>query len=529
MSENIYNRAKNGTLQEDDLKGPKFDINYFDNEDQTTPLGIAVRNKHFKAVQILLNHKADPKADPDCLGKGLSPLLFLCGSRRTKENVEERLIQLLLDHGAKANPSPDVPFAQGWTPLMKAVHTRKSTDIIKYLVDHGADPDVKGLKSDKDNKGKSANDLAKSAEMKNALRKRSQRLTDRILEVGKVTGFLLTAVYWVNKNLMVAAAVAVTAGAVMVAKDAIWNRFRMTGSIDKRLKKHIPEDKGFDDAKDEEKQDLTNRMNEVIKEYDLDRFFPKGDPFLGKLVERAVNLDQTNPSNSLDPKDLTHLALYQPVLYCDDSGSMKTGERRDHQNELVKRIASITTRVVPDENGIELRFINAKTTHDMSRPSLEVIDSIMKRVQSNGWTEIGTHLRTKVLEENVYQPLKNNRLSRPVLISIITDGDPSGPGHSPERDDTLKIVIQECGEKLKSYGFSEKVVRFQVSQIGDDKKAKKFLKILDEDLELKDVLYVTSDRLDTQFKSLHTNGARLEQWLIELLMGPIIDAQGSES
>ncbi|KAJ5400296.1 hypothetical protein N7465_010785 [Penicillium sp. CMV-2018d] len=519
MGIHIYNRAKEGTLQENDLQDPNLesDIDYFDNKDQTTPLGIAARKKHFEAAQLLLNHGADA----NCLGRGVSPLFFLCGSRRTNENVEERLIQLLLHHGADANLVPDTPSAKGWTPLMKAVHTRKSTDIIKSLVDHGADPNRKA------SNGKSAKDLAKGAEMQNSLLPRQQRIRSRAQEVAKVTGFLMSAVYWANRNLKVAAAVGVMAGAAMVVKDAIRNRFKMTGRVDERLRKYIPEDKGFDDAKEQEKRELTDKMNEIIKENSLDQFFPKGDPFLEKVVERAVNLDQTNPSNTLDPNDLTRLALYQPVLYCDDSGSMKDGQRKDHLNGLAQRIAGITTRVVPDEEGIELRFINENTTPEMSKPSLETIDNIMKRVPFSGWTEIGTNLRTKVLQENVYQPLKNNTLKRPVLISIITDGRPNGPNGSPEHVETLKNVIRECGKQLKDYNFSEKVVRFQVSQIGDDREAKKFLSDLKNEHELDDVLYVTSDRLDTEFKELRTNDARLEQWLIELLMGPIVDAQSS--
>jgi hypothetical protein len=56
-------------------------------------------------------------------------------------------------------------------------------------------------------------------------------------------------------------------------------------------------------------------MHDIITKSHLDRFFPVGDNFLDKVVERALDLEQ-KPTNQLDPKDLAHLALYQPVLYC---------------------------------------------------------------------------------------------------------------------------------------------------------------------------------------------------------------------
>lgn len=56
-------------------------------------------------------------------------------------------------------------------------------------------------------------------------------------------------------------------------------------------------------------------MHDIITKNHLDRFFPKGDPFLDNVVERALDLER-KPTNQLNTKDLAHLALYQPVLYC---------------------------------------------------------------------------------------------------------------------------------------------------------------------------------------------------------------------
>ena len=56
-------------------------------------------------------------------------------------------------------------------------------------------------------------------------------------------------------------------------------------------------------------------MRDYINKTKLSRFFPPGNRFLEKVVEKAVELDE-NPNNTLDVRDLTRLALYQPVLYC---------------------------------------------------------------------------------------------------------------------------------------------------------------------------------------------------------------------
>lgn len=54
----------------------------------------------------------------------------------------------------------------------------------------------------------------------------------------------------------------------------------------------------------------------------LDDFFPPGDPFIEKVAAKAVEV-KNDPSNKLNTpdqiRDLTTLALYQPVLYCGES------------------------------------------------------------------------------------------------------------------------------------------------------------------------------------------------------------------
>lgn len=59
--------------------------------------------------------------------------------------------------------------------------------------------------------------------------------------------------------------------------------------------------------------------------------------------------------------DLVSLALYDTVLYCDDSGSMQgceNGQRIDDLKVIVSKVAEVATLF--DDDGINVRFINSK-------------------------------------------------------------------------------------------------------------------------------------------------------------------------
>ncbi|KAK6523361.1 hypothetical protein TWF281_001341 [Arthrobotrys megalospora] len=266
-------------------------------------------------------------------------------------------------------------------------------------------------------------------------------------------------------------------------------------------------------------------IDEYITKTKLDRFFPPDSPFLKTVVRKALYLEQ-DPDNTLDVKDLTKLSLYQTILYLDDSGSMRKGTRRNDLRDLVRRIASIATRLLPDGEGVELRFINAPTDASYSKPSLDKIDNIIEDLQMWGWTPIGSNLKAKILIPLVYKRLRTEQFTRPVLVSIITDGHPEGPQgrKNQEKRDSLKDAILECGKRLQQYGIESNAVLFQISQIGAEEEATHFLESLRLDEELDDILYCTTDQLDAKYRELQLNHQRLEQYLFSTLLGPILDA-----
>lgn len=128
--------------------------------------------------------------------------------------------------------------------------------------------------------------------------------------------------------------------------------------------------------------------------------------------------------------------------------------RLDAQKQLVKRIARITTRLVPDGEGVELQFINYEREFTGIMDAGEVED-LVAGVETSGATEIGTNLVKKILQRLVYDVIDQpgGRLKRPLIISVITDGMPGGSQDSPETPNTFREAIIECGKRLKKVGY----------------------------------------------------------------------------
>ena len=125
-----------------------------------------------------------------------------------------------------------------------------------------------------------------------------------------------------------------------------------------------------------------------------------------------------------------------------------TAEKRwENQKALALRIARTMTRILPDGEGVALRFIN-QTTNESPSLDLEGIGRALDLAHPKGDTPIGTTLRERILKSLVFDPLAVGTLKRPLLVSVLTDGGPM-----PEATGTLASVIIECGNKLESKGY----------------------------------------------------------------------------
>jgi len=136
--------------------------------DGRTPLYTATRRLNLDAVKLLLAAGGDPnllavtgfKASLihntlDCVVISEPLGCGVAGSGQPKEELlakAKEIIRLLLDHGA----DPNVKSQKfGWTPLIEvASNLTTEDDLVRLLIEHGADPNLT------DEKGKTALDYA---------------------------------------------------------------------------------------------------------------------------------------------------------------------------------------------------------------------------------------------------------------------------------------------------------------------------------------------------------------------------------
>ncbi|KAI0483520.1 hypothetical protein F4859DRAFT_401396 [Xylaria cf. heliscus] len=497
-------------------------INELDSRTGLTPLAVAIRAGNATTVKLLLDNGADPdKKTRD----GFVPMYLAANATATGQRP--RIVQLLLENYPRTFDDAGPATVRNETPLMAAVR-RKDSRVVKLLVEQGAS------KTKRNADGKTAQELA-------------NEYTPAGLDVGKA--------------LQIAASKG--RGGVMTYVDdwvlevlGHFNIWSPLGEIldsttrsyyDIALFAPLPEDV----PEPQTAADFKKNLDNAVKRGGLGRFFPPGDPYIQQVADKAFEL-KNDPSNLLnEPRQIDHLAklaLYQPIIYCDDSWSMwveedqeGTGERWQAQIELVKRISAITTRAVPNKRGCHLRFINQDTPTYDNLDKDRIADIMDEFPENDGWTPIGTMLRRHVLDPLVYPDLNSNTIKRPWLVMILTDGYPTqekamegaAPGapkdeNQNEDADRLRKEIRNLGKELENGGYKREVVRFSISQIGkkisytdDEEKVKLFLDGLESDPDLQDVLYRTAEIMDAKYDELRDNEKSLEVFLLTTLLSPL--------
>lgn len=138
--------------------------------------------------------------------------------------------------------------------------------------------------------------------------------------------------------------------------------------------------------------------------------------------------------------DLNKVALYDTVILCgtlftpapqpkpqrltisiDDSGSMKLDARYDVMRNTILTISDVCTAF--RDQGISIKFLNFKGDKDFNGiRDRRDLDKIIKSVYPKGGTRLGTVLRNKIVEPLIIQKAKEKTLERPVLVTVITDG-----------------------------------------------------------------------------------------------------------
>jgi hypothetical protein len=238
-------------------------------------------------------------------------------------------------------------------------------------------------------------------------------------------------------------------------------------------------------------------LEDTIREKQLQRFYPPGSKALDGLVQFLANeapgrlqriVHELNVPMEV-ATDLMKLALFDVILYVDDSGSIEfeeKGLRKDQLRQILSIVATVASTF--DQDGIEVRFMNStEEGHGIRNPN--DVENLVSRVRFSGLTPLGTSLRQKVVDPLVIGPVRAGRLQKPVLIITITDGQPAGEAPGTVRE-TISYAVREV--QRAQYGTG--AVSFQFSQVGNDNRARDFLSELDEDPEIGQLIDCTSSK-----------------------------------
>lgn len=271
------------------------------------------------------------------------------------------------------------------------------------------------------------------------------------------------------------------------------------------------------------KAEFVSNVRKAFEGTPAERFFKNNPKFIEELAEKAASLAD-DPNTPICNKDLlpktAQVTMHQQVLYCDDSTSMKREGRWDSQNQLINRIARVTTRILPEGEGVYMRYINQEIPRSDSLKFEDLLD-VVRPLTWGGDTPIGTNLKSKILEPLVYSKLPGD-LKRPLLVSIITDGMPE-----PEPRSTLVDAIAECGDKLEAAGLPRESVKFMIGQVGSANAATKFLQDIGKESRIANVVFVASEKLDVTSSRLDSDW-KMDEWLIETLYAPIMKSEGKK-
>jgi hypothetical protein len=215
-------------------------------------------------------------------------------------------------------------------------------------------------------------------------------------------------------------------------------------------------------------QALVGVLQQCVQDQNLQAFYPNPAALqqIAQSVSQSGALSRVAAEWKLPMEvasDLIKLALFDTILYLDDSGSMafeEGGSRIDDLKLIVGRVAYATSLF--DRDGIVVRFMNSQVKGDGITNEAGA-QQLVSQVKFSGLTPFGTQLKAKVIEPFITGPARAGRLEKPVLVIAVTDGAPAG-----EDRNTLANVILECNRTLQQSRYGGDAFSLQIAQVGND-------------------------------------------------------------
>uniref|UniRef100_A0A383VTZ6 VWFA domain-containing protein n=2 Tax=Tetradesmus obliquus TaxID=3088 RepID=A0A383VTZ6_TETOB len=262
------------------------------------------------------------------------------------------------------------------------------------------------------------------------------------------------------------------------------------------------------------------KLSSVVAANQLQRFYPpQALQALAGRLDARVNFRDLAARWRMPVEmalDLASLALYDIVLFADDSGSMafeENGERVEDLKMIGSKVAEIATLF--DDDGILVRFMNSDKQGNGIRSAADV-SALLAGVQYSGLTPLATSMHAKVLQPIVFSLAASGQLAKPVLVLTITDGEPTD-----NPTDKVVQVIKESRSRLAA-PYGPKAVAFEFAQVGKDQRAQAFLGQLDKHPEVGNSIDCTS-YYELESVEYQRRGIQLspELWLVKIMVGSI--------
>merc|ERR1712130_222561 len=89
------------------------------------------------------------------------------------------------------------------------------------------------------------------------------------------------------------------------------------------------------------------------------------------------------------------------------------------------------------------------------------IKAFVAKARFGGLTPMGTMLDRKIVGPFVTGPAKSRSLRKPVLVIVITDGEPTG-----EPSDAVRSTIKSAKKTLSGTQYGDGAVAFSFAQVG---------------------------------------------------------------
>ncbi|KAI9764705.1 MAG: hypothetical protein M1840_008097 [Geoglossum simile] len=284
----------------------------------------------------------------------------------------------------------------------------------------------------------------------------------------------------------------------------------------------------------EARETITEIVNMIKKKLDIPIIptSPNLPPYLELPVLQVPGYEGKKAPGTDDNKGFGRLALFDTIFVIDDTGSMQVAansnepagpDRKTRWNILTQSMQYIGNIAADyDPDGVDIHFLVSGHLNKTNIKSGQEVLNLLSRVdleQGVGGTYFAAVLaeilgpyvaRYKDYFEATKRQEKADKV-RPLNVIVLTDGK------SDDARSTKRIIVR-IGKQLDDMNAPDTQIGLQFLQVGDDEDAAKWLRSLDNDLE---VAHDVRDYVDTRTFDSPKNSGDFTRNLREILLGAI--------